>query len=211
MLKGMRIVISSQCQEDILNQLHEGHFRIDCTKLCVHDSVYWPQINKDIENLVKSCEQCQEASKRNCKDPQIPRELPVRLWNTLEADLFTFAGYSFLLVVDVMSRFPVLRILNSETTKLVLNALKGIHSDFGLPYKVISDNEPCFRLSEFKEFHGQLDILTETSSAYSISVGSVEHMVQTVKQIMTKNPGNTWLAMLIFRAIPIPDIYKSPA
>ena len=102
MLEGSRIVIPSQCQEDILNQLHEGHFGIDHTKLCAHDSVYWPQIKKDIEDLVKTCEQCQEASKRNSKDPKIPRELPKKPCNTLETDLFTLDDHSFLLVVDVM-------------------------------------------------------------------------------------------------------------
>ena len=95
--------------------------------------------------------------------------------------------------------------LNSEAIKSVLNALKGIYCDFGLPNKVISDNGPCFRSSEFKKFHGKLRIITERS------VGSVEHMAQTVKQIMTKNSDNTWLAMLIFRVTPIPDIHKSPA
>ena len=44
-------------------------------------------------------------------------------------------NHIFLLVVDVTSRFPVVRILNSETTKSVLNALKGIYCDFGLPKK----------------------------------------------------------------------------
>ena len=35
-------------------------------------------------------------------------------------------------------------------------------------------------------------------------------MVQTVKQIKTKNPENAWLAMLIFKATYIPSINKSP-
>ena len=163
-------------------------------------------------NVNQTCKQFQEASRRNRKDPLIPRELPVKLWNTLETDLFTFGDHSFLLVVDVMSRFAVLRIISSETTKSVLNALKGIYCDFGLPYKVISDNGPCFKSAEFREFHRKLGIITETRSAYNlISVGFVEHMVQTVKQIMTKNPDSTWFTMLIFRATPIPDIHKSPA
>ena len=108
-LKGTCIAIPEQCRDEILDQLHEGHFGTDHTKLCVRDSVYCPQINKDIEHLIKTCEQCQENSKRNIKDPKIPRELPVQPWNTLETNLFTFEGHSFLLVVDVMSQFSVLR------------------------------------------------------------------------------------------------------
>ena len=59
-LKGTRIIIPNQCREELFNQLHEGHFGIDRTKLIVKDSVYWPGINKDIKDLVQTCDICQE-------------------------------------------------------------------------------------------------------------------------------------------------------
>ena len=127
-------------------------------------------------------------------------------------DLFTLDGQSFLLIVDVTSQFPVVRILRNEMTTSVINTLKGIYCGFGLPKKIISNNGPCFKAVDFKEFHTKLGLVTETCSAYNhMSVGSVERMVQTVKQIMTKNPNNTWLAMLIFKAAMIPEIQKSPS
>ena len=105
-----------------------------------------------------------------------------------------------------------MKIISTETSKSVLNGLKGIYCNFGLPHKISSDNGPCFKSAEFKEFYEKLGIITETSSTCKhISGGSVECIFQTVKKIMTKNPDNTWLTMLIFRATPIPDIYKSPA
>ena len=42
-------------------------------------------------------------------------------------------------------------------------------------------------------------------------MGSVERMVQTIKQIMLENAENSWLAMLIFRSTDIPGINKSPS
>ena len=72
-LKGTRIIIPSECRDDVLEKLHEGHFGIDHTKLRARDSMYWLQINQDIETLVKSCGECQEFSKRNNRDPDIPR------------------------------------------------------------------------------------------------------------------------------------------
>ena len=174
-LKGTRIVIPSQCQEDILNQLHEAHFDTDHTKMHARDSVYWPQINKEIEQLVKSCEICQENSCRNQKDPSIPREVLMTPWLTIEMVLFTLDQYSFLLVVDVTSRFPVVCILSNETCSSVINALKGVYCDFGLPRKIITDIGPCFKAVDFTEFHYKLGVITETSSAYNHkSVGSVE-------------------------------------
>ena len=176
------------------------------------DSVYWPHINKDIECLVKTCDLCQEHSCRNSKDPAIPRDIPIQAWTTIQMDLFMLDDHSFLLVVDVTSRFPVVRILNSETTKSVLNALKGIYCNFGLPKRIISDNGPCFKAKEFSDFHAKLGVVTETISSYNhASLGSAERMVQTVKQIMAKNPENTWLTMLIFKATMIPEVQKSPS
>ena len=210
-LKGTCILIPESCRDEILDQLHEGHFGIDRTKLHARGSVYWPSINKDIECLVKTCDLCQEHSWRNSKDPAIPRDIPIQAWSMVQTDLFTLDGQSFLLVVDVTSWFPVVRILRNEMTTSVINALKGIYCDFGLPKKITSDNGPCFKAADFKEFHAKLGVFTETCSAYNhTSVGSVERMVQMVKQIMTKNPNNTWLAMLIFKATMLPEVQKSP-
>ena len=96
-------------------------------------------------------------------------------------------------MVDVSSRFPVARIVPNETTRSVLNALKGVYSDFGLPRRVLTDNGPCFRSQEFVEFHSKMAISVEKSSVYNHqSVGSVKRMVQTIKQIIFKNAENSW-------------------
>ena len=185
---------------------------MDRTKLHARDSVYWPNINKDIECLVKTCDLCQEHSCRNNKDPSIPHDIPTKAWTTLQMDLFTLDGYSFLLVVDVTSRFPVVIILKNEMATSVINALKCIYCDFRLPKKIISDNGPCFKAVDFIKFHTKLGVVTETISSYNhTSLGTTERMVQTVKQIMVKNPQNAWLAMLIFKATMIPEVQKSPS
>ena len=76
----------------------------------------------------------------------------------------------------------------------------------------MSDNGPCFRSQEFIDFHAKLNVSVEKSSAYNHqSVGSIERMVQTIKQIMVKNAENAWMAMLIYRATDIPGVNKSPS
>ena len=116
-LKGTRIIIPSECRDEVLEKLHEGHFGIDRTKLRARDSMYWPQINQDIETLVKSCEKCQEFSRRNKRDSVLPWEIPLVPWSLLEMEFSTLDNQTFLLVVDVTSRFSVFRILSSETVK----------------------------------------------------------------------------------------------
>ena len=43
----------------------------------------------------------------------------------------------------------------------VINALKGIYCDFGLPKTIITDNGPCFKATEFHEFHAKLGVVTD--------------------------------------------------
>ena len=53
-LKGQRLLIPNSLHEDILEQLHYGHQGIEKTRLRVRESVFWPNINKDIEQRTKS-------------------------------------------------------------------------------------------------------------------------------------------------------------
>ena len=92
---------SKSCQDELLRKLHDGHFGVESTKFHARDSVYWRHISRNIEDLVKSCEKCQEFSRRNSKDPVLPRELPLIAWALLELDLFTCENVTFLLIVDV--------------------------------------------------------------------------------------------------------------
>ena len=194
-----------------MSKLHEGHFGVERTKLRAMDSIYWPLMYKEIEAMVKTCEKCHEFARRNNKDPILPRELPLVAWTLLEMDLFTCENTNFLLVIDVTSWFPVVRIFPNETSRSVINTLKGIYCDFGLPKRVLSNNGPCFKSHEFVDFHIKLNVPIEKTSAYNhISVGSVERMVQKIKQIMARNADEAWLAMLIFRATDIPGLNKSP-
>ena len=123
---------------------------------------------------------------RNAKDPVLPREIQLVPQTLLGMDLFTCDDHSFLLVVDVTSKFPMVRILSNETTKSALNALKGVYFDFSLPRRVSTDSGPCFKSQEFIDFHFSVKHFSvEKSSTYNPwSVGSVERMVQTIKQIM---------------------------
>ena len=123
-LKGVRIVNPEQCKAEVLEKLHGENFGIEQTKLRARDTVYWPEINKDIEALIRTCEICQEHGQRNNKDLVLAREIPFAPWTLIEMDVFTCEDHTFLLTVDMTSRFPVVRILSSETTRSVLNAIK---------------------------------------------------------------------------------------
>ena len=68
-LKGTKIVIPKNKHKQILKMIHEGHLGLRTCKLQVKDTVYWPGINEQLEQLVLNCELCLKYSKAKCKQP----------------------------------------------------------------------------------------------------------------------------------------------
>ena len=189
----------------------DSHLGIDKCIQQAKGSVYWPNISEDIKSIVNKCEKCLGNCIHNQKEPFVPIGIPIVAWKTVATDLFIFNDKTYILVVDLFSHFPVLRQLSGESTKLVLNALKGIFSNFGIPETIISDNGPCYKSQEFNIFCSRFDIKHVTSSAYNHQANAItERSIQTVKHLMNKNPNDTWLALLILKSMPINGINRSP-
>ena len=51
-LKGTRIVILSKQSQAILKQIHKGHLGLNKCKLRAKETVYWPRMNTELEDIV---------------------------------------------------------------------------------------------------------------------------------------------------------------
>ena len=207
-LKGNRVVIPKTLQQRILTQLHYGHQGIEKTRLRARDSVFWENINKDIETLVKSCPICQEHQPAQQHETLHPHEVPTGPWEVIGADLFQLQGNEYLLIADYYSKFFVLRKFGSDTSSnTIIKAMKQVFSEQGVPSAVISDNGPQFASAAFKQFAEQWSFKHVTSSPhYPQSNGFIERQIQTVKAALTKAyqaRSDPDLALLCLRATPI--------
>ena len=57
-LKGTRIMIPNKKHEAVLKLMHEGQLGLSKCKLHAKDTVYWPGLNDQLEELVLNCELC---------------------------------------------------------------------------------------------------------------------------------------------------------
>ena len=57
-MKGRHVIIPKVFKKLALDQLHLSHVGIEKTKLLAWESVYWININDDIENHIKNCTTC---------------------------------------------------------------------------------------------------------------------------------------------------------
>ena len=67
-----------------------GHLGSVNYQLAARGSLYWPQINKDIELMVKQCSPCQLMQKNQWKEHLKWHRIPPFIWHTLGLDVFFF-------------------------------------------------------------------------------------------------------------------------
>ena len=64
----------------------------------------------------------------------------------------------YLLLVDYYSRFPVLHKLQSTMSKVLVQDMKAVFTELGVPNVIVSDGGPQYTSGEFKDFMKQWQI-----------------------------------------------------
>ena len=215
LLKGNRIIIPKSMQNDVLQQLHTGHLGQEKTKLRAKDSVFWVNINRDIDKLVKFCDTCQECQPSQIAEPLLQHEIPTRPWSKLGTDLFMFNDNQWLIIADYYSKFQIVKKLPDPCpSRVVVAVTKEVFGEYGIPDTVISDNGPHFNSVQYREFEKSWNFDHVTSSPrYPKSNGFVERQNRTVKATLKKaKKTNTDLdlALLCLRTTPVSHNMDSP-
>ena len=210
---GDRLIVPASKRSSVLQLIHEGHMGIERCKARARLCVYWPHINDDIENTVKSCTVCNKFGNSLHKEPMIPHQLPNRPWEEVSADYFTLCTQDYLLVVDFYSKYPEVIPMMSKTANATILALKSIFARHGIPNKLIADNMP-FNSKEFLEFSKKWNFKVVASSPkYPQSNGLAERNVQTIKKLLKKareGKSDEMLALLELRNTPITSMSYTP-
>ena len=140
-------------RESTLQQLHEGHLGFTKCYHCAKQTVYWPNLRKELD-LVLNCQLCLKHSKAKRKPkptPSFGQEIPVIPWTKLASDIFHFQNDSYLLIVDFTSRFPIVRKLKSMKAKHVGSHFSEVFGEYGWPDTLLTDNGPCYASHDFKQ------------------------------------------------------------
>lgn len=187
--KGNKVLIPPKLQSTVLNNVHNTHFGITATKnLC--QGYFWPNINRDIEFLIKSCSLCGENKHKTSN------KIEYGTWpldyGPMERVHIDFAGplnhlggkYLFILV-DSFSKWPEIMIVNDVSCKTVIMCLRKIFSRFGVAKTVVSDNGTGFVGEESRAYLDKIGCKHLTIAPYHPkSNGLAERMVQTIKSYL---------------------------
>ena len=164
--------------------------------------VHWNTILQDAVEVVKRCPKCQmfNIAKRGYNPLRpIYAYIPGDHW---AVDLATFnqtthSGNNYLLVmVDVCTRFCILRALPNKQSDTLVIAFTQIFCDFGIPKVIQSDNGTEFKNSLMKKLVDSLGIEHRLTTPYHPRAnGIAERWVQSSTQIIRKRiegSGKDW-------------------
>lgn len=218
-LFSQRIVIPTNLQRRFIEQLHQGHPGMSRMKNLARNLVYWPNIDFQIEQFVKSCSKCAIHGKSPIKTDLQSWPLPNKPWERLHIDYAgPFKNYYFLIVVDALSKWPEVVKTSSTTSTKTINILESIFATFGYPETLVSDNGTQFTSDEFRKYCEFYQINHIRSSPYHPSSnGQAERFVDTFKRSINKLEGegsldeNIITYLRTYRPTPNTESNKSPS
>ena len=150
---GTRVVIPAAARKAVLEELHSCHFGMVKMKALARSVVWWPGIDRSIEELAASCFTCRSHSPAPPSDELHPWQYPAKAWSRLHID---FAGPRkgkyYMVLCDAFSKWIEVEIMSSIDAGHTIKKLVSIFARFGLPDVIVSDNAPTFTSSEFQEF-----------------------------------------------------------
>jgi hypothetical protein len=159
----MRCITQEEGRE-LLTEIHGGECRSHSSSRTLVGKAfwhgfYWPTALHDAAEMVKSCKVCQFHAKQIHTPAQalqmIPPSWPFVIWGVDILGPFPRAvgGYRYLFVaIDKFTKWPEATPMVNITQGAAVAFLKSIVCRFGVPNRIITDNETQFTSRIFQEY-----------------------------------------------------------
>ena len=186
-LRGNRIVIPRSLRKRVLDLAHEGHPGMTSMKQKLRIKVWWPKMDTDVEQKVKSCLDCQVVGLPPNPEPMKRRDLPDAPWKDIAIDFKgpLKNGQYLLVIVDYYSRFMEVRFMKKIHAVKVVDVLESVFARYGLPETITLDNGPQFNSQIFKDFcENNGIILFFTPPYWPLANGLVERQNRCISKIL---------------------------
>ena len=187
LLKGPRLIIPGELQEEYLSRLHEGHLSANkVQEKCQNNICTGLEIDADHRRLH------QEVPRMHQKVSST-QGAPPASWHSRgpleETGYWLFHLRWQLICLDLWLFLEIPLPYRAKTSFWSLrDRLIDLFSIEGYPDEIVSDNWPPFQSKEFAKFLSGLGIKHTTSSpGYPRSNGFIERHIQTVKNMLSKS------------------------
>ena len=161
LLKGTRLVIPAELQERATALGHVGHQGIEKTKSLLREKIWYPNMDKRVQEMIDKCVACQAVGQGNSPQPMEITPTSDAPWESVAIDFYgpiPQTGEYLLVVVDTYSKFPEVEIVNSTEARVCIPKLDKIFATHGIPKKITTDNGPPFNGREYERYINILGI-----------------------------------------------------
>ncbi|XP_008179051.1 uncharacterized protein K02A2.6-like [Acyrthosiphon pisum] len=174
-------------RKNLLKEVHSTHMGMSKMKTLCRSYMWWPGLDKDIENWVQSCDAClQSRSEPILAEPKKWEEASYPM-DRVHIDFLYLKGKDYLIMTDIFTKWQEVAEMKVSNSGSVIEKLREIFARFGLPNKIVSDNGPQFRSEEFIQFCKNNMIKFVTSPPYHPATdGSAENAVKSLKNNILK-------------------------
>ncbi|XP_037944434.1 uncharacterized protein K02A2.6-like [Teleopsis dalmanni] len=182
-----RVVIPPHYRQRLLENLHTSHLGMVKMKGIARSFIYWPGIDKDIENMANECDGCARQANKSVKCDSHYWEYPKGRWERIHIDYAgPFEGAILLVIVDAYSKWLEVKITKSTTAADTISLLDDVFAVLGVPLMVVSDNGTNFTSVELNDFLTTVGVKYHKYSAsyHPATNGQAERSVQTIKNAL---------------------------
>lgn len=153
-VRGDRLIIPRALRSQVLQLGHEGHPGQTLMTKRLRYVCWWPKMDAEIKDLVRTCHGCLTVSRPDPAEPMKRRELPKAPWVAVAIDFMgPLPSQEYLLViVDYFSRYKEVKIMKNITAKDTIDRLEEIFIRLGFPQSITLDNGRQFASKESEDY-----------------------------------------------------------
>ena len=144
---GNRIIVPREMRPGMLQYIHEGHQGKERCLLRARNTVFWPKMTYDVQQLIEKYLICMESLNHSSA---LLRNCPLSRGTHWQHICSIWKRMDFLIVADVFSNYIIVRKLPNSTSAAVCTELSMIVTELGLAHIIRSDNGPCYNSKEFQ-------------------------------------------------------------
>ena len=121
------MIVPAKLRQKVLQELHRDHPGIVRMKALARSHVWWPNLDKQLEESAKSCTACQASKKLPFKAPLHPWARPEAPWQCIHIDYAgPFMGKMMLIVTDAHSKWPEVTLMTSTAAIRTIAVLRDM-------------------------------------------------------------------------------------
>ena len=120
-------------QAKLLDDLHTEHPGMVRMKSLARSYLWWPSLDKQIEEKVSACTACGQARNMPSTAPLHVWKWPSHVLQRIHIDFAESKGKTFLVLIDAYSKWLEVFQMHSTTSTKTIEVLRHFFASYGLP------------------------------------------------------------------------------